>query len=111
MRLGGAYARLQLVYKNMLRIGSGEAVAKTLERIGDQVQAVALAKIGEHFDTGRAESAEMTTISGSTITESNIRYLRYHRWWPFRGGKMPPFIMQRALKIFGEETVKLLTGR
>jgi len=105
-----AIVRLRKLYDGLIRVGNGEAVRATLLSVADQVQAVARDRLGDHSVTGRAEASESTAIEGNRITETNIRYLRFHAWWPFRGGRMPPFILTRALKTFQKETAKLLAG-
>lgn len=89
---------------------SGAVMERAVEKIQEQVQAVARRLAAKHKDTGAAASALVVTGTPGLVQLKFPRYLGYHAWWVFRSG-MPPFIVTRAAKILAAELDAVLAGQ
>ena len=112
--LSAARARLQTLVEGLKAAGRGDVVKRAAERVGDAVRAVAESKLSRHVDSGAAASSTVVDVVGGRVDLhgmppangkqwSGKSYLATKKWWPFRTGKMPPFVVKRAQRIFAEE--------
>lgn len=112
--LGAARARLQTLVEGLKAAGRGDVVEKAAQRVGAAVDSVVKSKLSRHIDSGAAASSTVVDVAGGRVDLhgmpaangkqwSGKSYLATKRWWPFRTGKMPPFIIKRAQRIFAEE--------
>jgi hypothetical protein len=107
--LSKARRRVQTLVTGLRAIGSGEALERAVDKIQEQVDAVAHDKAGRHVETGQALASVTTRATGGLIQLSGVRYLNFHGWWPFRRG-MPPFVLKRAALILATEVKVALGG-
>jgi hypothetical protein len=107
-RYTGAVARLQNLAKALEEIAKGEGLRAANERIEAVFRGVAMSKLPKHVATGNALAVVDVHPDAHGIALRQPRYLRYQRkWWPFSRG-VPPFLLNRALKIYREELQRLL---
>jgi hypothetical protein len=107
----GARAKLQRIVDGLKRAASGEVVERAAAAVEAQIAAVSRDKLAKRTDTGAAAAATQATHSGGLVQLKSKGYLRYHRWWPFRGGKMPPFVIKSATRIFAVELRAATQGK
>jgi hypothetical protein len=97
---GQARARL-LALAAGLRDHRG-VVERAAEKVAAQTQVVAAKVLGRHTETGTAAGALVVERRGGLVTLSDLAYVSFHKWWPWRSG-MPPFVMRYAAKVFAAE--------
>lgn len=107
--LSKARRRVHTLVTGLQVIASGEALERAAARIQEQIDAVATDKATSHIETGNALSTIEASRAGGLIRLSNVRYLAFHKWWPFRRG-MPPFVLKRAAIILAAEVKAALGG-
>jgi hypothetical protein len=98
-----ARRRLGRLADGLRDVASGAALDRAAAFIRAQVEAVARDKAGRHEETGAALGSIVATSAGGLVQLSNVGYLRFHSWWPFRRGSMPPFVVKRASLILARE--------
>ncbi len=105
-----ARARLERLAQGLREIAGGAVLARAAAKVKEQVDAVAKRAAGSHIESGAASSSLAVTASGGLVRLSSIGYLKFHAWWPFRRGTMPPFVVKRATLILAREIVAALGG-
>ena len=98
-----ARARLERLAQGLREAAGGAVLARAAAKVQAQIDAVASAKAGAHQDTGAAASSVLVTASGGLVQLNSAGYLKFHGWWPFRRGIMPPFIVKNASQILARE--------
>jgi hypothetical protein len=106
--LSAARSRVARLAAGLSQIAGGAVLQRAAAKIGEQIVAVAEQRAAAHQETGTARGSVQLTMSGPLVQLSNIGYLHFHSWWPFRRG-MPPFVLKRASVILSREVLGLLS--
>lgn len=113
-----ARSRFGRLTAGLREAASGEVLARAVDKVRAQVEAVATKKLSAHVASGAAVSDTRVDARGAMVqihempprnakAQQSLSYLSLKGWWPFRGG-MPPFVVKRAALIFARELVNVL---
>ncbi len=104
-------AKLAELSAGLHAAASGEVTARAAAKVQSQIAAVGARIVAKHKASGNAASTLTVTTSGALVQLTAESYLGFHAWWIFRGGKMPPFVISSAVKIFAAELAAAITGK
>jgi len=105
-----ARARLERLAQGLREAAGGAVLARAAAKVQAQINAVAKAKTAAHELSGNAASTLTVTAAGGLVQLHAASYLHFHRWWPFRSGVMPPFIVKNASLILARELLAAISA-
>lgn len=117
--LTAARSRLQALANGLRAAAGGEVVEEAAQEVGGLVRKVASTKLSAHEMSGAAASLTVVDVAGGLVELHGMppcngkqwegsSYVGTKKWWPFRGGVMPPFILKQAGVIFARKLLAKL---
>lgn len=84
------------------------AAERAAAKVFPMVYKIAGRIVGAHVETGLAAETLDVVRSGTRVDVTMQRYLDFHRWWPFRGKRLPRTVIDAASRAYAAEVLALL---
>lgn len=108
--VGRAIQRLQALKRGLDAIAGGDVTLGVTEGAQAQIDAIGKSRFRRHTDTGYAAGQWSVEASPKGLRIRSVKYLRYHRWWPFRKG-LPGPVIKKLSKAYSVALSAALEGR